>query len=105
MDSARFWIGASDGQYIGSVGLLDSAKPEDVANARLIAAAPELRAMVQTAKSAFGERLSCLHDERREALRYTNDVDDIGDQIGHYETLVRKCDAVLEKSTAGRVPG
>lgn len=102
MDCARFWISASDkSQYIGSVGLLDDPKPSDSANARLIAAAPELRAIVQTAKSAFGERLSCLRDERRDAVRIAGDTADIDDQIGHYEALVRKCDSALEKSTAG----
>ena len=102
MDCARFWIWASDkSQYIGSVGLLDDPKCNDYANARLIAAAPDLRAMVQTAKSAFGERRSCLRDERREVLRIDGDVEDIDDQIGHYESLIAKCIAALEKTTAG----
>lgn len=102
MDSARFWIWASDkSQYIGSVGLLDDPKPSDPANARLIAAAPDLRAMVQTAKSAFSERLSCLEDERREALQFDGDTEDIDDQIGHYEALVRQCDSALPKTAAG----
>ncbi len=99
---ARFGITApAQAEFIGSVGLLDDPKSSDYANARLIAAAPELRAMVQTAKAAFGERLSCLRDERREVLRYDGDVEDIDDQIGHYEALVQKCAAALEKSTAG----
>lgn len=102
MDCARFWIWASDkSQYIGSVGLLDDSKRTDYGNARLIAAAPDLRVVVQTAKSAFGERLSCLRDERREVLRFDGDAEDIDDQIGHYEALIAKCTAALEKTTAG----
>lgn len=102
MDCARFWIWASDkSQYIASVGLLDDLNPSDLANARLIAAAPDLRATVQTAKSAFGERLSCLRDERREVLQFDGDTDDIDDQIGHYEALVKQCDSALEKTAAG----
>ena len=102
MDCARFWIWApGKSQYIASVGLLDEPTHADHANARLIAASPGLRAMVQTAKSAFSERLSCLCDERREVLRCNGDVIDIADQIDHYEALVRQCDAVLKESTAG----
>lgn len=102
MDCARFWIWAQGkSQYIASVGLLDDPNRTDHANARLIAAAPGLRAMVQTAKSAFSERLSCLGDERREALRCNGEVDDIADQIDHYRALVRQCDAVLKESSAG----
>jgi hypothetical protein len=82
-------------------GLLDDPKNTDYANARLIAAAPDLRAVVQTAKSAFGERHSCLRGERREVLRFDGDVEDIDDQIGHYEALIAKCTAALEKTTAG----
>lgn len=40
----------------------------------------------------------------REALRCSDKVEDIDDHISHYEALVRKCDAVLQKTTAGRVP-
>lgn len=102
MDCARYWIWApGKSQYIASVGLLDEPKNTDYANARLIAAAPGLRAMVQTAKSAFSERLSCLCDERREVLRCDDDVSDFDDQIDHYEALVRQCDTVLKESTAG----
>ena len=49
----------------------------------------------------FAERLSCLRDERREVLRFDGDAEDIDDQIGHYEALVTKCNAALEKTTAG----
>lgn len=105
MDCCRFGITAREPtEYIASVGLLDYPKRADHANARLIAAAPDLRSMVLTAMNAFGERLSCLRDERREALRCSDEVEDIDDHILHYEALVRKCDAVLQKTTAGRVP-
>lgn len=99
---ARYGIVSSaQSEFIASVGLLDDPKKTDYANARLIAAAPDLRVVVQTAKSAFGERLSCLRDERREVLRIDGDVEDIDDQIGHYEALIAKCIAALEKTTAG----
>ncbi len=102
MDCARFWIWApGKSQYIASVGLLDEPKRTDHANARLIAAAPCLRAMVETAKSAFRERLASLSEERREVLRCEGEVTDINDQIDHYNALVRQCDAVLKESIAG----
>lgn len=66
-------------------------------NARLIAASPEMFRMLNTASSAFSERLSALRDER--AWR---DDDEYRDMIGHYGVLKRMTDAVIRKAKTGK---
>ena len=72
------------------------------ANARLIAAAPDLLDMARSARNAFEERISCLREEREEVLDDTDDeecCEDLDDQIGNYEYLLRKAEAVIAKAT------
>jgi hypothetical protein len=60
-----------------------------VAVARLKnAAITDLLQLARTFESACSERISVLEDERREGFA---DTDDIDDQIGHWETLRRRC--------------
>lgn len=61
----------------------------------------DLTDLAKTCRSAFRERLATLREERTEMRRYTEDLDDIDDQIGHYQALVRTCNSVLKKATAG----
>ena len=75
------------------------------ANARLIAAAPDLLDMARSARNAFEERISCLQEER-EAIDETDDeecCDDLEDQIGNYEYLLRKAEAAIAKATVPRI--
>ena len=72
------------------------------ANARLIAAAPDLLDMARSARNAFEERISCLREERQEVLDETDDeecCEDLDDQIGNYEYLLAKAEAVITKAT------
>lgn len=61
----------------------------------------DLTDLAKTCRSAFHERLATLREERTEKFRHTDDLDDIDDQIGHYEALVKQCDRALEKTAAG----
>ena len=72
------------------------------ANARLIAAAPDLLEMARSARNAFEERISCFREERQEVLDETDDeecCEEIDAQIGNYEYLLEKAEAVIAKAT------
>lgn len=80
------------GTVVCDIGGTDA---ESEANAQLIAAAPELLEMAESARNAFEERLSCLHEQRLEDFA---DVKDLDDQIGNYEWLRDKCEAMIAKA-------
>ena len=65
---------------------------EVAANARLLAAAPDLLALAMSLKNVCDDRLSILQDERN---TLSSDFDDIDDQIGHWTALRNQCESVL----------
>ena len=67
-------------------------RPEEEANAHLIAAAPDLLTFAQSVSNAFRERLSCLRDELLEDFV---DRDDVNDEIANYEYLLKHAGAVI----------
>ncbi len=65
---------------------------ECLANARLIAAAPELFTLASTFHSACVDRLSLLKDELEDEWC---DREDIQDQIEHWRVLLKLCNGVI----------
>ncbi|MBI1313266.1 hypothetical protein GC176_18395 [bacterium] len=63
----------------------------------------DLLSLAKTCCSAFQERLDLLREERSAMQQYTEDLDDIDDQIGHYEALRRQCEITITKATGRRV--
>lgn len=84
---------------------IEGNDPEAEANALLIVAAPDLKAMVEVSRTAFQDRLAGLREERGELSASGCDTDDTDDCICHYEALIRRCDAALKRATDGTVPG
>lgn len=68
---------------------------ECLANAHLIASAPDLLTLAQTFRSACVERISILKDELKEEWC---DAEDIDDQIGHWKALLNECNEVIAKT-------
>jgi hypothetical protein len=68
---------------------------EAEANARLMAAAPDLLELARSFRNACDSRISILQEERAEPYA---DVDDLDDQIGHWTSLLSKCEAAIAKA-------
>jgi hypothetical protein len=68
---------------------------ECLANAYLIAAAPELLSLAHTFLSACHVRTSILKDELKEQWC---DTEDVQDQIGHWNALAELCNRVIAKT-------
>lgn len=66
---------------------------EAEANARLIAAAPELLGLVKSFRATCEERLSLLQDEKD-----WRPDDEWHDMIGHFETLLNRCNQALARA-------
>ena len=79
-----------------ALGLFDEynepTKKELRANARLLAAAPELLSLAETFKNACEERISILEEERD--AEYPEDTDD---QIDHWSALRNQCISLISK--------
>jgi hypothetical protein len=72
-----------------------------MANARLIAAAPELLDMAKQYSSDCKTRIALLNDEIISGD--DPDIDDLEDQIGHWTATKKQVDAVIAKVQGGRL--
>jgi hypothetical protein len=94
------YVTPGDTLYISSpkhniAAICNNAKPEELAaNARLIAAAPDLLRLARSFHCACTERMSILRDERAEAFADTEDIDD---QLGHWGVLLNQCAETITK--------
>lgn len=84
---------------------IEGSDKEAEANAMLVAAAPDLKSVVELSRIAFEDRLAGLRDERNEHVSNGFDTNVIDDRIAHYEALIRRSDVALKKATTGIVPG
>lgn len=73
---------------------IDGTDAEAEANARLIAAAPELLQTIRSDRVAFGERIEVLEEEKRE-LGVSDEEFADQDIIENYRYLVARCDGVI----------
>ncbi|MGI8982265.1 MAG: hypothetical protein ACR2FY_23790 [Pirellulaceae bacterium] len=93
------WVTPGDTLYIATsrgvpiASLVHRGKrPKEVARtADLLAASKELLTTVKTFKSVCQERISILAEEREEVVRLGVEPDDIDDQLGHWQALLRLC--------------
>lgn len=79
---------------------IEGADAEAEANARLIAAAPELLQTVRSDRLAFEERIEGLEEEKRELGVGDGEFADQG-VIDHYHALAERCDEVIARATTG----
>lgn len=79
---------------------IEGTGPEAEANARLIAAAPDLLAAVHSARAACEARIGVLAEEKRELI---GRGEEFADQavIDHYCALLEECDEVITRATFG----
>lgn len=79
---------------------IEGADAQAEANARLIAAAPELLRTVRSDRVAFEERIEVLEEEKLE-LGVSDEEFADQDIIDNYRHLVDRCDEVIARATVG----
>ena len=98
---AQAWVGKSD-DYICAMPFNSPTEAREmgehqIANGRLIAAAPDLLEVARSAAVAFEEHIECLRAELKTEGGFA-DADDINDQIGNYQFLLDRLNRVLRQA-------